>query len=96
MTDRPSAYLSSRRYTPEQVDDIVWSCMRGETAISIAERIGTTPPGIFNMWGRARRAGVLADKLTVRPPRDDADPSRPQPSMPRVAWLERPMPRVNI
>jgi len=22
-----------------------------------------------------------------------ADPSRPQPSMPRLAWLERPMPR---
>lgn len=27
--------------------------------------------------------------------RRKADPSRPQPSMPRVAWLERPMPRVG-
>ena len=94
MLDRPSAHIKSRVYTPEQVDYIVRAKGR-EGAGFLADKFGTSRDSISKIWKRASAAGVLGEPvrgLAYAHP----NISRPQPSMPRIAWLERPMPRVNL
>lgn len=90
MTDRPSDIIKSRVYTPEQVDYIVHAKGR-EGARFIAERFGTTPDSVNKIWQRAAAAGLIAEPRRMA--HFNPHIPRPQPSMPRLAWLERPMPR---
>ena len=95
MTNRPSDIIKSRVYTPEQVDYIVRAKGR-ESASFLAAKYGTIKGSICKVWEKAKMAGIVPSvrRVVYSPP--SFDPSRPQPSMPRVAWLERPMPRVNV
>lgn len=95
MTNRPSDIIKSRVYTPEQVDYIVRAKGR-ESASFLAEKFGTTPGSIGNVWEKAKMARIVPSgkRVFYSPPASDL--SRPQPSMPRVAWLERPMPSSRI
>lgn len=93
MTDRPSDIIKSRVYTPEQVDYIVFAKGR-EGASFLANKFGTSRDSVSKIWQRASAAGLIGERKRIA----DCHPniSRPQPSMPRLAWLERPMPSSRI
>ena len=93
MPNRPSDYIKSRVFTPEQVDYIIYAKGR-EGASFLANKFGTSRDSVSKIWQRASAAGLIEERKRIA----DHHPniSRPQPSMPRLAWLERPMPRVNL